>query len=48
LRSLLLFDIVRNEVLIIPDEIICDTHLLQIVAPGFSPVGINGVQRSKL
>jgi hypothetical protein len=45
---LLLFDVVRNEVLIVPDEVVCDPHLLQIVAPGFSPVGINGVQRSEL
>jgi hypothetical protein len=45
---LLLPDVIRNKFLVIPNQVICNAHLFQIITPGFSPIGVDGVQRRKL
>jgi hypothetical protein len=45
---LLLPDVIRNKFLVVPNQVICNAHLFQIITPGFSPVRVDGVQRGKL
>jgi len=42
-QSLLLQNVVRNEILVVPNKIICDSHILQVVSPSFSPVWVDSV-----